>query len=203
MLLADCLLIVCLSPITLAPLNPVVQKPDSGIVAPYGSTEFLQTVNELSFLGTELHSTYGPLFNPTLTPEARAAQTEKLMTKFKRLEAKLAGKVRCCASPANDVWRCPCTPSLGVTRRSTSSAASSASPTRTPTSASAGTSTSASPSTPSRTCWRSRRASRPCPRWCLRMRGLPRCPRTRPKRLKCRFGQPACAALCSKPEISL
>ena len=59
----------------------------------YGSTEFLQTLNELSFLGTELHATFGPLFNPTLTPEARAAQNEKVLAKFKRLDAKLAGKV--------------------------------------------------------------------------------------------------------------
>lgn len=68
-----------------------LQKPESGFLPAFGTKEFLLTLNELCFIATELHQTFGPLFNPAITADAKTAQLEKLATKIKRLDAKLAG----------------------------------------------------------------------------------------------------------------
>jgi len=69
-----------------------LQKPESGFLPAFGTKEFLLTLNELSFIATELHQTFGPLFNPAITADAETAQLEKLATKIKRLDAELAAR---------------------------------------------------------------------------------------------------------------
>jgi glutathione S-transferase len=44
----------------------------------------------MHFIGAELHKAYGPLFNPAITPEAKAAQLKVIDTKLTWLEGRLA-----------------------------------------------------------------------------------------------------------------
>jgi glutathione S-transferase len=46
----------------------------------------------LTFIGTELHKTFSPLFNPAMPPEAKKIFRDKLASRFKWVEGQLAGK---------------------------------------------------------------------------------------------------------------
>lgn len=49
------------------------QRPEVGLLPPAGSIERAQVHGWLTFIGTEIHKNFGPLFRPDATPEAKAA----------------------------------------------------------------------------------------------------------------------------------
>ena len=62
--------------------------PEAKLAPPNGTIARYQLQNELNFLSSEVHATYGPLFGPG-TDEFKAAQKAKLATKYAMLEKKL------------------------------------------------------------------------------------------------------------------
>lgn len=58
------------------------QAPASGLAPPHGSSARYLLINALNYLASELHASYGPLFNPAITEEGRAAALAKLHTKL-------------------------------------------------------------------------------------------------------------------------
>ena len=54
------------------PLQPNGEK----LAGAYGSNERYTVMNKLNWLASELHKSYGPLFNPALDDAARAKQRE-------------------------------------------------------------------------------------------------------------------------------
>jgi len=53
-------------------------KPEAGLSAPAGSFERAKIQEWQNYVGSELHKSFGPLFNPT-TPEDIKATTESLL----------------------------------------------------------------------------------------------------------------------------
>lgn len=66
--------------------------PGSGLAPPAGSEERYVLINNLNFLASELHASFGPLFGPG-SDEFKAAQREKVATKLALAEGLLASKV--------------------------------------------------------------------------------------------------------------
>jgi glutathione S-transferase len=64
------------------------QAPESGLAPANGTSARYLLQAKLNYLASEVHASFGPLFNPALTGEARAAQVEKLNTKLKWVEEK-------------------------------------------------------------------------------------------------------------------
>ncbi|APW35876.1 glutathione transferase GstA [Rhodoferax koreense] len=60
--------------------------PANGTLSRYRLQEWL------SFIGTELHKGFSPLFNPAMPAEAKAIATTKLLSRYKWLNAELEGK---------------------------------------------------------------------------------------------------------------
>jgi glutathione S-transferase len=58
------------------------QAPASGLAPAWGTTQRYALINSLNYLASELHASYGPLFNPAITEEAKAAAHAKLATKL-------------------------------------------------------------------------------------------------------------------------
>ena len=58
--------------------NPTRQAPESGLAPAAGTTGRYVLINWLNYLSSEVHATYGPLFNPTLSEEAKVAQRAKV-----------------------------------------------------------------------------------------------------------------------------
>jgi len=46
------------------------QNPESGVIPPAGSMERIRVQEWLSFIGSDLHKGFGPIFNPKYMPEA-------------------------------------------------------------------------------------------------------------------------------------
>ena len=64
------------------------EAPESGLV-PYDARARWHLLELLNFIATEVHKGFGPLWNPTVTPEARQAAIDNLGRKFDLLEARL------------------------------------------------------------------------------------------------------------------
>jgi glutathione S-transferase len=64
------------------------QAPESALAPTNGTSARYVLQAKLNYLASEVHATIGPLFNPALKGEARAAQVEKLSTKLKWMEEK-------------------------------------------------------------------------------------------------------------------
>ncbi len=62
------------------------QNPESKLAPKWGTNERYHLINHLNYIASEVHASFGPLFNPTLSEEAREAATKKLYTKFDFLE---------------------------------------------------------------------------------------------------------------------
>jgi glutathione S-transferase len=60
--------------------------PANGTMARYKLQEWL------TFIGTELHKTFSPLFNPATPDETKTASKDKLASRLKWVEGQLAGK---------------------------------------------------------------------------------------------------------------
>jgi glutathione S-transferase len=46
----------------------------------------------LTFVGTEIHKTYSPLFNPAMPEEGKKILRDKLVSRYKWVDGQLAGK---------------------------------------------------------------------------------------------------------------
>jgi glutathione S-transferase len=56
-----------------------------------GSPERYRLLEWLNFVATELHKNFSPLFNPAIPDEVKAFFKDRIMGKFKYVDAKLAG----------------------------------------------------------------------------------------------------------------
>ena len=57
-----------------------------------GCAEHYQLLEWLTFIGTELHKTFGPLFNPAAGDDAKAAARATLARRFDYVAQRLAGR---------------------------------------------------------------------------------------------------------------
>lgn len=78
--------------------GPVIQqyladkKPASGLAPPNGTLERYRLQEMLTYINSEIHKQYGPLFNPNVTPETKEYQFATLRRRFEFLEKGLGGK---------------------------------------------------------------------------------------------------------------
>lgn len=68
------------------------QKPDSGLAPAFGTLDRYRLMEWLTFISSELHKGFGPLFYPTTPEETKKTARDKLASRFKWLDGKLAGK---------------------------------------------------------------------------------------------------------------
>jgi glutathione S-transferase len=66
--------------------------PESGLAPPNGTIERYQLQGMLTYIGTELHKTFSPLFNPATVPETRAERTAYVLKRFAYIDTVLAGR---------------------------------------------------------------------------------------------------------------
>jgi len=66
------------------------RKPDL-LPAP-GSMARYRTVEKLAFVSTEIHKSYGPLFNPNMPEDAKKQAVDKLASRFDHLDRELADR---------------------------------------------------------------------------------------------------------------
>jgi glutathione S-transferase len=67
-------------------------KPDSGLAPRAGTFERYQLMEILNYITSELHKGYGPLFNPNISADWKAAQLANLGKKFDWLTVFLKDK---------------------------------------------------------------------------------------------------------------
>lgn len=67
-------------------------KPDSGLVPKAGTRERYQAMEWLTFISSELHKQFSPLFNPAFNDETKTFFRNKLIGRFKWLDEQLANK---------------------------------------------------------------------------------------------------------------
>lgn len=68
------------------------QKPDSGLAPRAGSIERYRLMEILNYISSEVHKGFGPLFNPAITAENKAAALAGLDKKFLWLTGYLGSK---------------------------------------------------------------------------------------------------------------
>lgn len=68
------------------------QAPDKKLLPAVGSMDRYRVLEWLNFIGTELHKTFGPLFNPATPAEYKPVALKTLRSRFKWVEQELAGK---------------------------------------------------------------------------------------------------------------
>ena len=68
------------------------QAPDKKLAPANGTLERYQMQSKLNFVGTELHKSFGPLFNSATPDDMKKAGREKLFGRFKWIDGELAGK---------------------------------------------------------------------------------------------------------------
>jgi glutathione S-transferase len=66
--------------------------PDRGLLPPAGTLARTRVQEWLAFIGSELHKTFSPLFNPAMPAEAKALFKKKLGERFAWVDRQLAGK---------------------------------------------------------------------------------------------------------------
>jgi glutathione S-transferase len=66
--------------------------PDKNLAPPNGTYERYKLQEWLTFIGTELHKTFSPLFVPTTHPDTKAAALERLRGRLQWVDGELAGK---------------------------------------------------------------------------------------------------------------
>ncbi|WP_313651847.1 glutathione transferase GstA [Pantoea sp.] len=64
-------------------------KPDRHLLAPVGSLTRYHTVEWLSYIGSELHKSFGPLFRPGYPDEVKAQIRSQLEAKFRYVDESL------------------------------------------------------------------------------------------------------------------
>jgi len=68
------------------------QKPGSGLAPAPGTIDRYRVQEWLSFVGSEMHKTYGPLFRPTTPEEFKVLSREVIGRRVAWLDKELAGK---------------------------------------------------------------------------------------------------------------
>ena len=66
--------------------------PDKKLAPPNGTYERYKLQEWLTFIGTEVHKNFSPLFVPTTPDQTKAASIEKLQSRLKWVDGELAGK---------------------------------------------------------------------------------------------------------------
>jgi glutathione S-transferase len=67
-------------------------KPQSGLVPANGTLARYRIQEWLTYINSELHKSFGPLFNPAISAEARAERIAYLNKRYALVETALAGK---------------------------------------------------------------------------------------------------------------
>ncbi len=67
-------------------------KPDRQLLAPAGSLTRYHTLEWLSYISTELHKGFSPLYRPDTPEEFKVKQREQLLTKFRYVDNALRDK---------------------------------------------------------------------------------------------------------------
>lgn len=68
------------------------QKPSAGLLPPAGTIERARVQEWLTFIGTELHKNFSPLFNPNASADWKAAALSNIERRFGFVEKALAGR---------------------------------------------------------------------------------------------------------------
>lgn len=68
------------------------QVPDKKLAPPNGTMARYKLQEWLTFIGTEIHKGFSPIFNPAMPPEAKAIAKAKLEERLKWVDGELAGK---------------------------------------------------------------------------------------------------------------
>jgi glutathione S-transferase len=68
------------------------QVPEKKLAPPNGTLERYKLQEWLTFIGTEIHKTFSPLFNPATPAETKAGSVDKLANRLKWVDGELAGK---------------------------------------------------------------------------------------------------------------
>jgi glutathione S-transferase len=68
------------------------QKPESGMVPQAGSMERYRLMESLNFISTEIHKSFGALFNPNITPAHKELQLALIGKRCDVLSQQLEGK---------------------------------------------------------------------------------------------------------------
>ncbi len=68
------------------------QKPDSGLAPKAGTMERYRLQEWLTFISSELHKTFSPLFNAAMPEEGKKIFRDRLVLRFGYVEKQLAGK---------------------------------------------------------------------------------------------------------------
>jgi glutathione S-transferase len=67
------------------------RKPESGLAPAAGSFARYRLQEMLTYINSELHKNYGPLFNPATAPELRAEKVAALQKRYALIETQLQG----------------------------------------------------------------------------------------------------------------
>lgn len=67
-------------------------KPQSGLAPANGTLARYRIQEWLTYINSELHKSFGPLFNPATTAEARAERIEYIKRRYALVESALAGR---------------------------------------------------------------------------------------------------------------
>ena len=68
------------------------QKPQSGLVPKCGEMERYRVQEMLGYVNSEIHKTYGAMFNPKITPEQREDRIAYLKKRYPLVEKQLEGR---------------------------------------------------------------------------------------------------------------
>lgn len=68
------------------------QKPGNDLLPAYGTAERYRVMEMLTYINSELHKTYSPLFAPNTTAEVRKEREDYLRRRYLLIEKQLAGK---------------------------------------------------------------------------------------------------------------
>ncbi len=75
-----------------ATLTYLADKGDAGLAPEPGTPERYHYLNDVALVATELHQSFGPLFNPQLQGEAREAAVANTIRRVNKVTTKLNGK---------------------------------------------------------------------------------------------------------------
>ena len=68
------------------------QKPQTHLIADFGTLERYRTLEWLAYISTELHKGFGPLWNRSIPEEIKKMALERLSDRFDYVESQLIGK---------------------------------------------------------------------------------------------------------------
>jgi glutathione S-transferase len=66
--------------------------PEKKLVPAWGTMERYRVMEWLTFIGTEIHKSFSPLFNPAMPEEGKAIYRQKVLDRLKYVDGLLAGK---------------------------------------------------------------------------------------------------------------